>query len=132
MDSVMAQPGPAARTMLFALARDGGVLLAFASAAQAAAHCKGSDVKASAWRFYADDGSPLEPRFERAARPGGAIAVSDAYSLQRAMSGLWLQERLEQVRRVEGCGLATVTELTELLKINRGKRIPPPSRRGPG
>jgi hypothetical protein len=120
------------KTMLFALAKDNGVLLAFPSAAEAAARCKGSDVKAAAWRFYADDGSPLEARFERQAQPGGAIAVSDAYSLQRAMSGLWLQERLDQVGKIEGCGLASVAELAELLKINRGKRIPPAFKRGPG
>lgn len=118
--------------MLFALARDNGVLLAFPSPAEAAARCKGSEVKAAAWRFYADDGSPLEARFERQAQPGGAVAVSDTYSLQRAMSGLWLQERLDQVRKIEGGGPATVAELTELLKVNRGKRIPPPFKRGPG
>ena len=115
--------------MLFALSRDNGVLLAFPSAAEALARCKGSDVKAAAWRFYADDGSPLEARFERQAQPGGATVVTDTYGLQRAMSGLWLQERLDQVRRIEGCGVANVAELAELLKINRGKRIPPAFKR---
>jgi hypothetical protein len=38
------------------------------------------------------------------------------------MSGRWLQERLDQVETVEGCGLASVEGLVELLKINRGKR----------
>ena len=123
---------PATKPVIFALAKSGGVLLAFPSAVEAAARCKGSEVKVAAWRFYADDGSPLEARFERQALPGGATEVSDAYVLQRAMSGLWLQERLEQVRRIEGCGIANVAELAELLKINRGKRIPPAFKRGPG
>ena len=45
------------------------------------------------------------------------------YTLQRAMSGLWLQERLAQVASVGGCGLATIEDLVEILKINRSKRI---------
>jgi hypothetical protein len=46
------------------------------------------------------------------------------------MSGLWLQERLDQVSKVEGCGLASVAELVELLKVNRSKRIAPGFKRG--
>jgi hypothetical protein len=116
--------------MLFALARDNAVLLAFRSPEEAAARCRGSDVKAAAWRFYADDGSPLEARFERQARAESPNATPDVYVLTRAMSGLWLQERLDQVRKIEGCGLANVAELAELLKVNRGKRIPPAFKRG--
>jgi hypothetical protein len=44
------------------------------------------------------------------------------------MSGRWLQERLDQVTRVEGCGLTTLEELVETLKINRGKRVLPQQR----
>jgi hypothetical protein len=33
---------------------------------------------------------------------------------QRAISGLWLQERLDQVKSVSGCGLTTLPELIEL------------------
>jgi hypothetical protein len=40
------------------------------------------------------------------------------------MSGLWLQERLERVASVKGGDVADVEGLAELLKINRGKRIP--------
>jgi hypothetical protein len=40
------------------------------------------------------------------------------------MSGLWLQERLAQVVTVKGCGMNTVAELVETLKINRSKRVP--------
>jgi hypothetical protein len=39
------------------------------------------------------------------------------------MSGLWLQERLGQVVTVKGCGLTTVAEVVETLKINRSKRV---------
>jgi hypothetical protein len=99
---------------MFALARDAGALIAFASTDDAEAHCDGSDVEKGSWSFFSDDGSPLEARFRRP--PNGT------YALQRAVSGLWLQERLEQVRSVEGCGLTSVAEVVELLKINRGKR----------
>ena len=106
--------------MVFALDMDDGTLLAFASAAEAAAHCKAVDVEDGYWRFYSEDGSPLDARFE----PGDG-ALPRAYTLERAMSGLWLQERLPKVASVSGCGLATVEELVETLKINRGRRAGP-------
>ncbi|HXF78694.1 MAG TPA: hypothetical protein VN598_07510 [Usitatibacter sp.] len=109
--------------MVFALDNDDGGLHAFPSIAHAAAHCKGVDVDDGFWRFFDEDGSPLEARRERFAGPGNAGTVSGAYTLQRAMSGLWLQERLAQVVTVRGCGLTTVAELVETLKINRGKRV---------
>jgi hypothetical protein len=109
--------------MAFALAKGDGGLRAFPSALLAAAHCTGRDVQDGAWLFFADDGSPLEARFERPDRQRPSAAISGNYTLQRALSGLWLQERLAQVRRVEGCGLATVADLVELLKINRGRRV---------
>lgn len=108
--------------MVFALDTDDGRLLALPSAAEAAAHCKGVDVEDGYWLFFADDGSPLEARFDLVNRPGTPAAVAGAYILQRAMSGRWLQERLAQVLTVAGCGLTTVVELVEALKINRGKR----------
>ncbi len=108
--------------MVFALARSNGALRAFATAVDATCSCEGADVKKSMWLFFADDGSPLEARFERPGPQGKDTAVAHAYMLHRAMSGLWLQERLAQVRKVEGCGPASVVELVELLKINRGKR----------
>ena len=46
------------------------------------------------------------------------------------MSGLWLQERLDQVVTVKGCGITTVAELVESLKISRGKRVPGIVKRG--
>jgi hypothetical protein len=49
--------------------------------------------------------------------------VAGPYVLQRALSGRWLQERLDQVRSIEGCGLATVAELVEILKVNRSRRV---------
>jgi len=108
--------------MVFALDTDNGGLLAFPATAEAAAHCKGIDVKDGFWLFFSEDGSPLEARFERLNQSeGSALSVGD-YTLQRPMSGLWLQERLSQVMKVEGCGLGTVTELVETLKVNRAKR----------
>jgi hypothetical protein len=106
--------------MVFALDTDDGRLWAFASEDEAAAHCKAVDVEDGFWLFFAEDGSPLEARFVR--QPADPMAVLLAYVLQRALSGRWLQERLDQVVSVEGCGLVTVEELVETLKINRGKR----------
>lgn len=115
--------------MVFALARSSGALRAFASALEATTSCKGADARRSKWLFFDDDGSPLETRFDMRALEGQSTAASDAYALQRAMSGLWLQERLEQVGTVEGCGLATVADLAERLKVNRGKRVAPRGKR---
>src|SRR5687768_17265945 len=101
---------------VFALRKSGGGVLAFASFDEAEARCPPAEVKAGHWLFFADDGSPLDPRFE-------AEGVSGLYVLERAMSGRWLQERLEHVRAVHGCGLRTVDDLVETLKVNRGKRV---------
>lgn len=108
--------------MIFALATDDGGLTAFPTTLDAESHCEGSDVKDRTWLFFADDGSPLEARFDRPNQRGAMTVVSGAYTLHRAMSGLWLQERLAQVKSVEGCGLGTLPEVVELLKINRGSR----------
>ena len=108
--------------MMFALRTDDGVLRVFPSAREAEAHCEGIDVEDGIWLFFADDGSPLEARFERPNRRG-AFTVSGTYKLQRALSGRWLQERLAQVKAVEGGGLTTIDELVETLKVNRGKRV---------
>jgi GNAT superfamily N-acetyltransferase len=116
--------------MVFALDTDDGGLMAFASTAEAVLHCKGIDVQDGFWRFFAEDGSPLEARFERLAEPGNDPIVCGSYTLQRAMSGLWLQERLDQIVTVRGCGLNTVAELAETLKGNRGKRAARESTRG--
>jgi hypothetical protein len=105
--------------MVFALDMDDGGLLAFPSTAEVVAHCKGVDVEDGFWRIFAEDGSPLAARIEREA---DAASVAGAYTLERAMSGRWLQELLPQVATVGGCGLNTVAELVEILKENRGKR----------
>jgi hypothetical protein len=109
--------------LILALDKDDGSLLAFASADEVAARCKGVDVQDGFWRFYADDGSPLEARFEIPSESQSAAGLPGAYTLQRAMSGLWLQERLHEVKTVKGCGLASVADLVEMLKVNRGKRV---------
>jgi hypothetical protein len=108
--------------MVFALSTDDGSLTAFPSASEVEAHCEGLDVEDGAWRFFADDGSPLEARFERPNRRG-VFTVSGIYKLQRALSGRWLQERLGEVKSVDGCGPTSIAELVETLKINRGKRV---------
>ncbi len=108
--------------MIFALDNDDGALHAFPSPGDAAAHCKGIDVHDGYWRFFDEDGSPLEARWDGLAEPGDATHIA-TYTLERAMSGRWLQERLAQVVTVRGCGLTTVAELVEVLKINRGKRV---------
>lgn len=107
---------------VFALDMDDGGLLAFPTAAEAAAHCKAVDVEDGFWRFFAEDGSPLEARLDRVSEPQDGTVVPRAYTLQRAMSGRWLQELLARVVSVGGCGLTTVAGLEETLKINRSKR----------
>jgi hypothetical protein len=108
--------------MIFALATNDGGLLAFPSAAEASSRCREADVREARWLFFSDDGSPLEARFPPPTNRRKSKAAPVTYTLQRALSGLWLQERLAQVRRVEGCGPASIAELVELLKVNRGKR----------
>lgn len=107
--------------MLFALDKDTGAVLALSSPLEAESHCKPVDVQDGFWLFFADDGSPLEARFDI---PDDPDDLPGPYSLERAMSGRWLQERLEDVTSVSGCGLSTVEGLAERLKINRGSRIP--------
>ena len=108
--------------MVFALATDDGGLIGFRDAREAEAYCEGLDVGDGVWLFFAEDGSPLEARFTRPNRRG-AFTVSGKYTLQRALSGRWLQERLAEVKTVEGCGPETLDELVEVLKINRSKKI---------
>ena len=109
--------------MVFALDRDTGDLLALSSPLETDAYCKRIDVKDGFWLFFDDDGSPLEARFEEVDQSEDSAAPPGPYALQRAMSGRWLQERLAQVATVKGCGLTTVADLVETLKVNRGKRV---------
>lgn len=109
--------------MMFALDKDNGGLLAFSSPVEIAAECKRIDVKDGFWLFFDEDGSPLEARFEGASESEDSADYPGAYTLQRPMSGLWLQERLPRVVTVKGCGLTTVADLVEILKVNRGKRV---------
>ena len=105
--------------MVFALDNETGEVLALSSPVEAPGRCKPIDVQDGFWRFFAEDGSPLEPRFDPADDPD---ELPGPFSLERAVSGLWLQERIERIRSVEGCGLDSVEGLVELLRINRGKR----------
>jgi hypothetical protein len=116
--------------MVFALAMNDGRLTTFPSAREVEAQCGGIDVEDRVWIFFAEDGSPLEARFERPNRRG-PFTVSGIYTLHRALSGRWLQERLDEVKVVEGDGLTTKAELVEMLKVNRGKRVDAEVKRGP-
>jgi hypothetical protein len=107
----MAQLVMISQANVFALDKDDGALYAFPSVHEAVAYCKGVDVADGFWRFFADDGSPLEARWDGFAEPQGPL------------SGRWLQELLNQIRTVSGCGLATAADLDETLRINRGKRV---------
>ena len=117
--------------MVFALDRDNGGLVALSSLVEADAHCKRIDVKDGFWLFFDEDGSPLEARFEPMNQSEDSADPPGAYALQRPMSGLWLQERLVQVVTVKGCGLASVADLVETLKVNRGKRVAGNTKRRP-
>ena len=115
--------------MVFALDRDNGALLAFSSPVETDGQCKRIDVQDGFWLFFADDGSPLEARFDHLDQSEDALDPGP-YTLERPMSGLWLQERLDQVVTVTGCGLTTIAEVAEMLKINRSKRVTGMARRG--
>ena len=110
---------------LFAFDKDDGTLVALSSTAEAASHCKAVDVQDGYWIFFSDDGSPLLARFEPQDPDDDTALGPGPYTLERAMSGLWLQEGLSRVTKVSGCGLATVADLEETLKVNRSKRLPP-------
>ena len=113
--------------MLFAMDKETGEVRVLDSPFEAPERCKPVDVQDGYWLFFSDDGSPLEPRFD----PGESLDYPPGpYSLERAMSGLWLQERLEKVTAILGGGIGDVEGLAELLRINRGKRIPPMPVRG--
>ena len=116
--------------MVFALDRDNGGLLAFSSPVETDAQCKRIDVRDGFWLFFDDDGSPLEARFEHVNQSEDSVDSPGAYTLVRPMSGLWLQERLAQVVTVKGCGMTTVAELVETLKVNRSKRVTGIAKRG--
>jgi len=109
--------------MIFALDRDNGELVAFSSPLETDAQCKRIDVQDGFWLFFDEDGSPLEARFEHVNQSEDSMDPPGAYTLERPMSGLWLQERLAQVVTVKGCGMTTVAELVEVLKVNRSKRL---------
>jgi hypothetical protein len=109
--------------MLFAFDKDDGRVIALASPEEIPAHCKAVDIQDGYWLFFDDDGSPLEPRFAPPDPDDDADAGPGDYTLDRAMSGRWLQERLGQITSVRGCGLASFGDLDETLRINRGKRV---------
>jgi hypothetical protein len=109
--------------MVFALDTDNGELLVLESPIEAPAHCKPIDVKDGFWLFFAEDGSPLEAWFEDPAAADVSPDAPGVFALDRAMSGRWLQERLDEVTAVKGCGLATVEAVAETLKANRLKRV---------
>jgi len=108
--------------MVFALDSESGELLALPSPVESAAHCKPIDVQDGYWLFFADDGSPLEARFEHPRRSEDSIDPPGPFTLERPMSGRWLQERLEQVVSVNGYGLTRIDDVVETLKVNRAKR----------
>jgi hypothetical protein len=101
--------------MVYALDKESRTLLAFPSPEDAAAHCKPVDVFDGYWLFFAEDGKPLDARFEPS-NPADPGAVIGPYTLQQALSGRWLQERLADIRQVQGCGLASIEQLVETWK----------------
>jgi hypothetical protein len=109
--------------MVFALDKDSGELLALPSPLDAPAHCKPIDVKDGYWLFFAEDGSPLEAWFDDPAAAEMSPEAPGEFALERAMSGLWLQERLDRVTSVKGCGLTTLEAVAETLRANRAKRV---------
>jgi hypothetical protein len=117
--------------MVFALDKDDGGLRAFPRPSMPRRIAR-------AWTSATGSGSssPTTARPSRRFRGTGAsrgpAPATHAFAWQRAMSGRWLQERVDQVRTVSGAGSASVEDLVETLKVNRGKRISPLSARACG
>ena len=90
--------------MIFAAETEERSLHVFPDAETAAAYCDGLDVEATVWRFWDDDGSPLEPQFTTPNRRGLFRAQTGVYHLVPVSNGhhefLWAA--LQQIRQVIG------------------------------
>jgi hypothetical protein len=72
--------------MIFVAEPESLSLYAFATEAEATAHCEGIDVENGEWLFWSDLGEPLEPHFTVPNQRGMSSAVSGSYRLVPAQS----------------------------------------------
>ena len=90
--------------MIFAAETEERSLHVFPDADTATAYCDGLDVEATLWRFWDDDGSPLEPEFTTPNKRGLFTAQTGIYHLIPVSTGhhefLWAA--LQQIRQVIG------------------------------
>ena len=90
--------------MIFAAETEERSLHVFPDADTASAYCDGLDVEATLWRFWDDDGSPLEPTFTVPNRRRFFTAITGEYRLVPASGGhaefLW--DALRHIRQVIG------------------------------
>jgi len=104
--------------MVLALDTEDRGLMVFPTDAEAIAYCEGVDVEAGTWRFFAQDGSPLEAHFTKPNQRGSFIVQSGTYTLMPSKPGLGspLSAHLGEVTYVEGCGFSTVTDIEHHLR----------------
>jgi hypothetical protein len=90
--------------MIFAAETEERSLHVFPDADTATAYCDGLDVEATLWRFWDDDGSPLEPRFTTPNKRGLFTAQTGIYHLIPVSTGHYefLWSALQQIRQVIG------------------------------
>ncbi|NRF72489.1 hypothetical protein HLB44_36645 [Aquincola sp. S2] len=67
--------------MIFVAETEERTLLVFPSEAAAVAACEGLDVEAGVWRFWSEDGAPLEPIFTAPNKPGLFTVGNGTYHL---------------------------------------------------
>lgn len=90
--------------MIFAAETEERSLHVFPDADTATAYCDGRDVEATLWRFWDDDGSPLEPSFTTPNKRGLFRAQTGVYHLEPVSGGHheYLWSALQQIRQVIG------------------------------
>ena len=108
--------------MIFALSTDDRTLSVFATAAEAIGYCEGIDVEDGIWLFFANDGTPLEPRFTQPNRRGRILVRSGTYILEPASAGVHLCDAIEGVAAVEGSGMSSLEDVRRHLHCGGASR----------
>ncbi|MES2018851.1 MAG: hypothetical protein V4484_20360 [Pseudomonadota bacterium] len=104
--------------MIFAAETEERSLHVFPDAETAASYCEGLAVEATLWRFWDDNGAPLEPRFTVPNQRGLFTGTNGQYHLVPVACDeqAFLHEELEQIRQVIGeCPFNSVVAVQDYL-----------------
>jgi len=90
--------------MIFAVETEERSLRAFENEAEAIAACEGLDVEAGVWRFWSNDGTPLEPVFTVPNHCGLFTVGNGVYFLRppKCLHHTHLSEAVDEVLNFEG------------------------------